>query len=281
MKRQETTDRSAFTDVQPRRCCANAGVARVIVGVVMAVSAIGAQTQAPTGDAADFQDYRVIFERNIFKARRSSDRGQEKAGQEPSPPSPAAPTDIRVVGVIQRDDPRSSIAIIEEGDRQRMCRVGDTVGTTVIRDIGRESLVLESAGGRWIAEIQPGTIRHRPATPTPTDPVSPRQSLRRLAGGRLPVKAAEIPHLVGRVGRVVDVHDEGQRGLRLTRDFLGLREGDCVTRVGCQSLRTRHPRQRLWQIARKYSTYGGKMPEIPILVERGGVELEFVLGPYI
>jgi len=65
--------------------------------------------------------------------------------------------------------------------------------------------------------------------------------------------------------------------LRLTKDFMGLREGDRVTRVGLQSLCTHRPGQKLWQIARKYSGYSKDMPEIPIIVERGGRELEFVL----
>ena len=93
----------------------------------------------------------------------------------------------------------------------------------------------------------------------------------------MPIKAAEIPRLVKSAAQVVDTRADAARGLRLTRDFLGLKAGDRVTHVGGQSLCTGHSRQKLWQIASKYRTYGRKMPEIPILVERGGTELEFVL----
>ena len=69
------------------------------------------------------------------------------------------------------------------------------------------------------------------------------------------------------------------KGLRLTQDIMGLKEGDRLTHVGGQSLCTRRPKQRLWQIASKYRQYGKEMPEIPVVVERDAGTLEFVLVP--
>jgi hypothetical protein len=61
---------------------------------------------------------------------------------------------------------------------------------------------------------------------------------------------------------------------------MGLREGDRVTHVAGQSLHTKHPKQKLLQITRKYRQYGRDMPEIPVVIERENKKLELVLVPF-
>jgi len=256
-----------------------------IVGIVLvgALSASYGDTEARTHpqDVPGFREYRVIFEKNMFKPRRGADQREERARQDQKSVAAAEPTDIKVVGIVKMDDSLSSIAIIEADGRHRLCRIGDVVGTMVVRDIRRDGIVFETPGGRWIAEIEPGATGRRSVMPQAeraiADAASTRRNRMSLARSRLRIKAAEIPHLVRSAGLVADARGGAGKGLRLTKNFMGLREGDRVTHVGRQSLGTDRPGQKLWQIARKYSGYGKDMPEIPIIVERGGLELEFVL----
>jgi type II secretory pathway component PulC len=261
----------------------SAGIGGLIIVGILAASYASTETQTHSREVPSFQKYQVISEKNMFSPRRGVGRKEEKAGEKQPPGSASLPPDIRVVGIVRMDDSPSSIAIVEEGGRHRLCRIGDTVGAAIIRDIRRDTLVLETPGGRWIAEIQPGTMSRQIVTPQVqraiARPAPARRSPTVSRGRRLPIKAAEIPRLARDVWAVIETREDEAKGLRLARDFMDLREGDRVTHVRGQSLRTGHPKQKLWQIARKLSMCGEQMPEVSILVERGDTTLEFVLSP--
>ncbi len=256
----------------------------VLISVISAIS-MGTQARTSRPDGSGFEAYRIIIQKNMFSPSRGIEqrKGQEveSARQEAEV---AARSRIKVVGIIARDDPFSSIAIIEDNGRHRTCRIGDTVGPMMILDIGRQQIVFTSSGGTWVAEIEPGDPDRRtvgPQTDTTTAHEVGSQPMESgFSGRRVPIHRAQVPRLVRGAKFVADVKNGRIRGLRLTEDFMGLKEGDLVTFVGRQSLSTRYPRQKLWQMGRKYSSCREAMPEIQIVVERDNRELEFVLCPH-
>lgn len=256
----------------------------VIVGIVSVVS-MGTETQTSRQEPPDFEAYRIIMKRNMFNPARGIDaRQEEKIEPGRREVEAAARARIKVIGIVGRDDPFSSVAIIEENGRHRMCRIGDTVGVMMVVDIRSQETVFNGPGGEWIAGIQPAASGRR-AVPSQADPAmaddgGDERTPSRFSGRRVPIHRAQVPRLVRSAKFVADVENGTTRGLRLTEDFMGFKEGDRVIYVGRQSLCTRCPRQKLWQIARKYGSRPDAMPEIQVVVERGNRELEFVLCPY-
>lgn len=257
----------------------------VIIVSLISVVSVGTEMRTSSRDLPSFEEYRVILERNMFSPRRGIDeRKGEKAEQEQQQAEAAARASIKVVGIVRLDNSLSSIAILEEDGKHRMCRVGDTVGGMMILDIRSQEIVFNSPGGKWVAEIQPGTPSYRAvprqADAATADEIGAGHAASGLVGRRVPIPKAHVPRLARSVKFVADEEGGAIKGLRLTEDFMGLKEGDRVTYVGRQSLRTSHPRQKLWQIAKKYGSCHEEMPEIQVVIERGGRELEFVLCPY-
>lgn len=253
----------------------------IILAGLISVISVGTETRTSSGDLPSLEHYRVILERNMFNPRRGVDeRKDQDAEREQRQAETAGRASIKVVGIVRMDDALSSIAIIEEGGRHRLCRVGDTIGIMMVLDIRRQEIVFQGPGGRWVAEIEPGTPTYRATLPQTEAADERGRATSSLSGRRVPIRKAQVSGLARSGGFVADVEGGTARGLRLTEDLMGLKEGGRVTYVGRQSLCTNHPRQKLWQIAKKYGACHDEMPEIQIVIERGGRELEFVLCPY-
>lgn len=255
----------------------------VIVGLaILAVSLVG---QGLSGEekVPAFREYLIIPERNMFSSRRQASKKVQKIEREPRVATTTVPEGIEVIGIVKTGDALSSIAIIKDHGRHVPCRVGDRVGGMVITDIRTSEIFFESAEGTRIAKIQPGKASDRPSMPkrqrAVPEPVPTRVAVASLSGRRVPIRAREVRHLASQLPLVTHVEDGRVRGLRLTQDAMGLREGDRVTHVGGQSLHTKYAKQKLLQMTRKYRQYGKEMPEIPVVVERDSRKLELVLVP--
>jgi hypothetical protein len=240
-----------------------------------------AATHAETDARADrnFERFRVIAERSMFGRHRA---GEETAESPPEDPGVTIGANIKLIGIVKMSNPLSSIAVIEEDGRHKLCHVGDQVGTLILRSIRDHDIVFESPGGHWLAEIEPGTTLHRGAVPGFVPPAGgfvqtpdpPAFGYRR----RLPVRAVDIKRLAN-AGLVTHTENGVVKGLRLTRDALGLREGDRVTCVDGQDLCTRRPKQKLWQIVHKHSASRDRAAEIHVVVQRNNQTLEFLVAP--
>ncbi|MBN1362838.1 MAG: hypothetical protein JW993_19725 [Sedimentisphaerales bacterium] len=258
-------------------------VGLLIVGIVALVS-VGTEVQTSPGESPGFERYRVISEKNIFNPRRGAEeRPAETLERRRLEAEAAARARIKVVGIVKRDDYLSSVAIVQIDDRLRLCRPGDVVVGMLVLDISSQEVTFEGDGGRWHAQIEPGTVGNRALTlrgePAGVD-AAPDGGLSSYADRRVPIPKAQMSRLA-RSGRfVVDTEGGATRGLRLTEDFMGLKEGDRVTAVGRQSLCAGRPRQRLWQMARKYAADREETLEIQVVVERGNTTLHLVLCPY-
>ncbi len=257
----------------------------IVVAAVFSIVCVATERPTPSGGPAGLRPYRVIWERNMFSPTRGTDEQQEEeAERERQAEEAAARARIKVIGIVRRDDFYSSIAIVEANGRQRLCRTGDLVSGMLVLAIRSREVVFESAAGRWIAEIQPAMRDRRVDVAqietggAPADSASGGFSVH--PGRRLPIPRGEVRRLARSVKFVPDVEGGATRGLRLTEDFIGLKEGDRVTHVGCQSLCTEHPRQKLWQIARKYAACREETVEIQVVVIRENRTIEFVLCPY-
>ena len=253
----------------------------VLAGLISIVC-LGAPAVTPK--TVGFEAYEIIGRQNVFSSQRGLPPAQEPPAPEAPVPDLGMRVSINVVGIVKTASSETTFAIIEENGRHRMCRIGETVCGMLILDIDAEEVIFEDPGGPWGKRIQPpvpgGGIPAPRLAPAPVETVVARGDASTLSGRRLPIRAASVPTVVRRIGLVTDVRDGATRGLRLTEDFMGLREGDCITFVGSQSLRTEHPRQKLWQIARKYGACHGPLPDIPVVVERDNREMEFVLHPF-
>lgn len=256
----------------------------ILAGLISVVFA-GAQTLSSSRDLSNFEEYRVIFERNMFNSSRGvGEQKDEKAEHGLQQIQAAARANIKVVGIVRRDNSLSSIAILEENGKHRMCRVGDTVGAMTILDIRSRDIVFGDPAGQWVAEIQPSgpsrrTVLAQGGTVT-ADAIGAGRAVPGLSGRRVPIPKTQVSDMARSVKFVAAMEGGTTKGLRLTQDFNVLREGDIVTYVGRQSLRTSQPKQKLWQIVRKYAACQGEMPEIQVGIERDGTELQFVFSPY-
>lgn len=256
-----------------------ASVVRIILLGIVVVCPVALCASAAASDDSGFERFRVIAERSMFARHRDVD---ERTAS-PSEVAPGAiPFDIRLVGIVRTSDPLASIAIIEEGGRHRLCHIGDQVGTLILRSIRDHDIVFESQGGHWLAEIEPGTTLQRGAMPQTRPPAGGFvQAPQEPASGsqrRLPVRAVDIKQLA-KAGLVAHTENGVVKGLRLTRDALGLKEGDRVTSVDGQALCTARPKQKLWQIVRKHSASKQRLSEIHVVVERDNQTLEFLVAP--
>jgi len=281
MEHRRITDRKTFrAGGQQVAALGHRSVLRIVFSLSASVFLVTGAIQAGPPDRADFEKYRVIVERNMFAPHRATESKPDTAAQianEPDRP------DIRVVGIVRMSDPYSSIAIIANGGRHRLCRVGDSIGPMILRSIREQDIVFETPSGHWLAEIEPGAIVYPPGTMPQFDPTVPGfvaapQQSGSGARRRLPVRAVEIRQLA-RAGLVVYRENGAVRGLQLTRDALGLKQGDRVTHVDGQALCTRRPRQKLWQIVRKHSASKERGAEIHVVVERNDRTLEFLVTP--
>ncbi|MDI6450611.1 hypothetical protein [Anaerobaca lacustris] len=251
---------------------------RIVLFCLVFVSVATTRIEAGAGDDAGFERFRVIVEKNMFARPHGRDG---KAAQPPESSSTANPEEVKLVGIVRMRNPLSSIAIIEKGGRHRLCRVGDRVGTLVLRSIRDHDIVFESPAGLWLAEIEPGTAQHRrPAVRRPpdstdlvraTDPSAP--PYRR----RLPVRAVDVKQLA-EAGLIAYAEDGVVKGLELTRNTMGLKKGDRVTHVDGQSLCAKRPRQKLWQIVRKRSVSRMPPSEIRVVIERDRRTLELLVS---
>ena len=254
----------------------------VLAGV--SVSSVGREAERDEQAVPSFDEFLVIPERNMFSSRRRASKKEEKAGAAHRSAPTTAPASIEVIGIVKTSDSLSSIAIIKDHGRDVPCRVGDTVGGMLITEIRTSEIFFETASGTRIAKIQPGLTPKGAVIPelrrrATAEPLPVLARLASGAGRRVPITVTQIRHLA-RTLPLVTHREEGRvRGLRLTQDIMGLREGDRVTAVGGQSLYTRYPKQKLLQITRKYRQYGREMPEIPLVVERDDQKLELVLVP--
>ncbi len=265
-------------------CAKTQGFRRRGLNILLAISLLGIVMVCAVGatpdDDSGFERFRVIAERSIFA--KSSRTIAEVVDRESEVAAGATAVDIRLVGVVKASDPLLSIAIVEEGGRHRLCHIGDEIGTLILRSIRDHDIVFESPAGHWLAEIEPGTILQRGAVPqtvAPADgfvqapPAVVTGSQRRLA-----VRAVDIRQLA-KAGLVAHTENGTVRGLRLTHDAFGLREGDRVTSVDGQALCTARPKQKLWQIVRKHSASRERVSGIPVVVERNNQTLEFLVAP--
>ncbi len=245
----------------------------------LALALIVSQTAADAPPDTAFDRFRIIAERNMFGRHRGAE-GQSASPAEPA--APPVPADIRLVGIVRASNPLDSIAIIEEGGRHRLCRVGDRVGVLILRSIRDHDIVFETPGGHWLAEIQPGTTLPAGAVPHQPAPSAGFVEAARPFGAdprpRLPVRAVDIKRLA-RTGLVAYQENGVVKGLQLTHDAMGLKQGDRVTHVAGQALSGRRPRQKLWQIVHKHAVTRRRPAEIHVVVERNHRTIEFLVTP--
>jgi len=255
----------------------------LVILAVMAAAAIGNGATGNDEEVPAFHEFRIICERNVFSATRSPNTAEHEPAPKSRRASAVTELTVDVVGIIKTSNRRSCIAIIQDNDRQLLCRIGDTVAGMLLTDIRASEVFFEAPDGTQIARIKPGTTRRRAiAADGPPASGKPRRVPQRRpspVGRRLPLGAAEVRDLTRKLPLVARVEDGEVLGLQLTRDAIGLKKGDRVTHVGHQSLCTHRPKQRLWQIASKYRQHGAALPEIPLVVKRDNSEFEFVLVP--
>jgi type II secretory pathway component PulC len=283
--RQNGPDRSILAQTPYACACSGVNLKAIAVAilVIVAVSCIGQELGQDEEQVLAFDEYLIIPERNMFSSRRQASGAVQKVKRKPRVAATTVPEGIEVIGIVKTSDALVSIVIIKDHGRHVPCRVGDRVGGMVITDIRTSEIFFESPEGTRIAKIQPGKASDRPSMPkhqrAVPGPVPTRVAVASLSGRRVPIRAREVRHLASQLPLVTHVEDGRVRGLRLTQDIMGLREGDRVTHVGGQSLHTKYAKQKLLQITRKYRQYGKEMPEIPVVVERDNRKLELVLVP--
>lgn len=231
---------------------------------------------SPHGDAG-FERFRTIAEKNIFA--RPPAAGKE-AEASPEQSASVASAEIKLIGIVRMRDPRSSIAIIEAGGRHRLCRVGDHIGTLVVRSIRDQDILFETPEGPWVAQIELGTSRLDLSPARHSDSASACRIKDKpvpASGRQLPIRMIDVQQLA-QAGLVPYTHDGNVKGLELTRDIIGLRRGDRVTHVDGQALNARRPRQKLWQIVKKHSIGRTPVSGIHVIVEREHRMVEFFVS---
>jgi type II secretory pathway component PulC len=251
-----------------------------LFGTLALFMMVTARTEANAPRNAGFERFRVIAEKNIFGRHRRAEK-QTEARSDPTERAAVRP-DVHLIGIVRTSDPLVSIAIIETDGRQRLCRVGDQIGTLILRSIRDHDIVFETPGGHWLAEIEPGTPLHPDPVPRrPSTPAGFVEAMRPSGADprpRLPIRAADVKRLA-RAGLVACRENGVVKGVELTHDAMGLKQGDRLTHVAGQALSSRRPRQKLWQIVRKHAATRQRPAGIHVVVERNRRKIEFLLTP--
>jgi type II secretory pathway component PulC len=249
-------------------------------GIVFLVAAfvllLATKSTATHRNDAGFERFQAIAEKNMFARPPAPDA--EAVVRESL--APADTPEIKLIGIVRMRNPLSSIAIIEDGDRHRLCRVGDHIGTLVLRSIRDQDIIFETPQGPLRTEIALGATRPDSSPLKLPDPAGlgrPRARSVPPSCRRLPIRAIDVQQLA-ETGLAPYTEDGHVKGLELTRDVVGLRKGDRVTHVDGQALNAGRPRQKLWQIVRKHTISRMPIPGIHVVVERNRSTVEFLVS---
>lgn len=249
------------------------GIAYLVAAFVLLLATKGTATHR---NDAGFERFQTIAEKNIF-ARPPAPDGETVVRESLAP---ADTPEIKLVGIVRMRNPLSSIAIIEDGDRHRLCRVGDRIGMLVLRSIRDQDVIFETPQGPLRTEIALGATRPDISPLKLPDPAGLVRSRARSAPPscrRLPIRTIDVRQLAA-AGLAPYAEDGQIKGLELTQDIAGLQKGDRVTHVDGQALNARRPRQKLWQIVRKHTISRMPVPGIHVMVERNRRTVEFLVS---
>jgi type II secretion system protein C len=153
-----------------------------------------------------------------------------------------------LVGVVQSRNPELSVAIVENGGRARVVRVGETFDGARVLEIGAASVVLEAGGQRLELRLRGEVLTpdalaaRRPRAgesgPEPAPPAA-EPGVKTLSRAEVDARLrSEIPRILAET-TIFPVTDEGRVvGFTLTRipagtllSDVGLQPGDVLSRV--------------------------------------------------
>lgn len=157
---------------------------------------------------------------------------------------------IRLVGTVVADDPRKSVAIVDNrsSGKQELYREGDEVGQVLIKKILRNKVIVDTGGGDMVLTLE---FQESPDTsPAPREATRDEQPQRSASSARLDREEAESavpgPSQFMRQVRIRPHFQEGQPGgfliYRLDPDSvfaeMGLQTGDVITAVNGEPITT-------------------------------------------
>jgi general secretion pathway protein C len=163
----------------------------------------------------------------------------------------AAPDlDLRLVGTVVADDPRKSVAIVDNrsSGKQELYHEGDRVGQVLIKKILRNKVIVDPGGGDVVLTME---FEESPDTsPAPREPTRSEQPQTSASTARLDREEAQSavagPSQFMQQVRIRPHFQEGQLGgfliYRLDPDSvfaeMGLQNGDVITAVNGEPIAT-------------------------------------------
>jgi type II secretion system protein C len=207
----------------------------------------------------------------------------EPPAGEAAGPSPTAPRDLAVTGVVVGRTPDRSSAILTSGEKTRTIAVGERAfggrlvsvsAGAVVLDFGSERVEL-----RLPTAVAAAPLPRRPVPPAgapPEDPETPAREMNRVEVQRR--LAEEIPRILAETA-IVPVTEEGRVvGVQVTRlpegtllTDAGLRAGDVLTRINDTDIDGMATLVSLWPRLQSAS-------ELRAVVRRGGQSFSLLVS---
>jgi general secretion pathway protein C len=114
--------------------------------------------------AKPLQDYRAIWERNLFGTAKDTRPVAEKELSLENIPLAVEDLGLRLVGTVVAGDSRRSLAIIdsEHTGKQEMCREGSRLGQVLIKKVLRNKLIIDAGKGEELLSMEPSSTGSLP-----------------------------------------------------------------------------------------------------------------------
>lgn len=200
-----------------------------------AVQTVTAAPAAPKPVKPKLSHWAAIEGRNLLKAAAPKPPEKKAPPQKKITDLPISKLNIRLLGTIQGTDPALSRAIILQGKRQSILRIGEKVAGYDLAAVHRRAVELRKGSGRELLVIDGNDAE-----------TAQRYKARTVSLSRRKVSGAMKD--IGALAREVSLRpsaDSGRKGLLITRlkdssllHDIGLRQGDMLIDAGGRPLRS-------------------------------------------
>jgi general secretion pathway protein C len=209
-------------------------------------AATAAVSQAVDRPAHAFEDYRAIWEQNVFKTGKSESAAKEAPVDEIPPAD--ADLGLKLVGTVVMENSGKSLAMLEREDTglQESCWEGGRLGRVLIKKILQDKVIVDAGAGEVILSMGPLRTTGEGEVTIAKDSLETENVVASATHPDLKEEAASLPNylLLMKARNMRTVFQEGKPyGILIYRidpeslfGKIGLQDGDVIKAVNGESL---------------------------------------------